>query len=89
MQLGSRTEFRLCTSPCQLYRISRMDAEDDNQDFCPLDSTIYPFESVMLFLRPKGPFIDVVRTLASLFLDHAGSTFPLLDKTEFMLRSLC
>ena len=33
MWLGSLAEFRFCNSPCQLYYVCRMDAEEDNQDF--------------------------------------------------------
>ena len=50
MWLGSLAEFRFCNSPCQLHRISRMDAEEDNQDFRSFDSTVNPLESVMLLL---------------------------------------
>lgn len=44
-------EFRFRNSSCQLYCISRVDAEEDNQDFRLLDSTVYPLESVMFLLR--------------------------------------
>ena len=40
MCLGSLAEFCLGKSPCQLDCISRMDAEEDYQDFCLLNSTI-------------------------------------------------
>lgn len=44
-------EFRFRNSSCQLYCISRVDAEEDDQDFCLLDSAAYPLESVMFLLR--------------------------------------
>ena len=56
MWLGSLAEFRFCNSPCQLYYVCRMDAEEDNQDFRSFDSTVNPLESVMLLLCSKGSF---------------------------------
>ena len=56
MCLGSLAEFRFCNSPCQLYYVCYMDAEEDNQDFRSFDSTVNPLESVMLLLCSKGSF---------------------------------
>ena len=56
MWLGSLAEFRFRNSPCQLDGISRVDAEEDDLDFRLLDSAVYPFESIMFFLRSERSF---------------------------------
>lgn len=57
MWLGYPAKFRLRDSPCQLYCIGSMDAEEDGQDLRLLDSTIYPLQSVMFLLHSKDPSI--------------------------------
>ena len=50
MWLGCPAKFFLCDSPCQLYCIGSMDAEEDDQDFRFLDSAVYSLQSVMFLL---------------------------------------
>ena len=64
-------EFRFRSSPCQLYCISRVDAEEDDLDFRLLDSAVYPLESVMFLLRSKGSFHCCGSYTGQFFLDHA------------------
>ena len=66
-------EFRFRNSSCQLYCISRVDGEEDDQDFRLLDSAVYPLESVMFLLRSKGSFHCCSPYTGKFFLDHADS----------------
>ena len=54
--LGCPAKFRLRDSPCQLYCIGSMDAEEDDQNFRLLDSTVYSLQPVMFLLCPKRTF---------------------------------
>ncbi len=77
-------EFRFCNSSCQLYCISRVDAEEDNQDFRLLDSTVYPLESVMFLLRSKGSFHCCGSYTGKFFILGLFSVYPITTSSTII-----
>lgn len=64
-------KFRFRNSLCRLYCISRVDTEEDDQDFRSLDSAVYTLETVVFLLRSKRPFHCCGSYTGKFFLDHA------------------
>ena len=77
MWVGCLVKFFLRDSPCQLYCIGSMYAEEDDQDFRLLDTTIYPLESVMFLLWTQNlVFQKIVVLLPWRFIFVSPKTGP-------------